>query len=220
MAVALAPAVLVNCVAPGLLEVEGGALYSSVASGVATTKTITGNDGNTYTLTPAEIKQIDPLHIGLNQGFLNILQKYPVGNDPTYGADGGYSFTGFRFNAPNDLDNRVYVGKFDAILDNAGHHTLSFRGTLSNANQDNPVGLAQFPGQAPASIFLNNSKGMAATYTAVLSSNLINTLIYGFTRQGVAQSGTVGDQFTMLDIDPLQNYNIRAQSPLTTWPTT
>jgi len=170
------------------------------------------SNGNTYTLTPTEIKQIDPLHIGLNQGYLNILQKYPVGNDPTYGADGGYSFTGFRFNAPNDLDNRVYVGKFDAILDNAGHHTLSFRGTLSNANQDNPVALAQFPGQAPASIFLNNSKGMAATYTAVLSSNLINTLVYGFTRQGVAQSGTVGDQFTMIDIDPLQNYNIRAQS--------
>ena len=171
-----------------------------------------GSDGNTYTLTPAEIRQIDPLHIGLNQGYLNILKQYPEGNDPAYGADGGFAFTGFRFNAPNDLDNRVYVGKFDAILDNAGHHTLSFRGTLSNSNQDNPNALAQFPGQAPASVFLNNSKGMAATYTAVLSSNLINTLVYGFTRQGLAQSGTVGAQFTMLDIDPLQNYNARASS--------
>jgi len=171
-----------------------------------------GSDGNTYTLTPSEIRQVDPLHIGLNQGYLNMLKQYPGGNDPAYGADGGFSFTGFRFNAPNDLDNRVYVGKIDAILDHAGHHTLSFRGTLSNASQDNPNALAQFPGQSPASVFLNNSKGMAATYTAVLSSNLINTLVYGFTRQGLAQSGTVGTSFTLLDIDPLQNYSARASS--------
>ncbi len=171
-----------------------------------------GSDGNTYTLTPAAIRQIDPLHIGLNQGYLNLLKQYPVGNDPAYGADGGFSFTGFRFNAPDNLDNRVYVGKMDAILDHAGHHTLSFRGTLSNAGQDNPNALAQYPGQAPASVFLNNSKGLAATYTAVLSSNLINSLIYGFTRQGVAQSGTTGTALTMLDIDPLQNYSVRASS--------
>ena len=171
-----------------------------------------GSDGNTYTLTPAEIKQIDPLHIGVNQGYLNILKQYPVGNDPAYGADGGLSFTGFRFNAPDNLDNRVYVGKMDAILDQAGHHTLSFRGTLSNSNQDNPNALAQFPGQAPASVFLNDSKGLSATYTAVLSSSLINSLIFGFTRQGLAQSGVTGASFTMLDIDPLQNYNARAAS--------
>lgn len=171
-----------------------------------------GSDGNNYTLTPAEIRQIDPLHIGINQGYLNILKQYPAGNDPAYGADGGLSFTGFRFNAPDDLDNRVYVGKVDAILDQAGHHTLSFRGTLSNSNQDNPNALAQFPGQAPASVILNNSKGLAATYTAVLTPSLINSLIYGFTRQGLAQSGVPGASFTMLDIDPLQNYAARAAS--------
>ena len=61
-----------------------------------------------------------------------------MGNDPAYGADGGLAFTGFRFNAPDKLDNRVYVGKMDAILDHAAPDTLSFRGTLSNADQDNP----------------------------------------------------------------------------------
>ncbi len=171
-----------------------------------------GSDGNLYTLTPADIRQIDPLHIGINQSYLNILKQYPVGNDPAYGADGGLAFTGFRFNAPDDLDNRVYVGKMDAVLDNAGHHTLSFRGTLSNSNQDNPNALAQFPGQAPASVLLNNSKGLAATYTAVLTPSLINTFVYGFTRQGLQQTGVSGDSFTMLDVDPLQNYNARASS--------
>src|ERR1700678_3025205 len=107
---------------------------------------------NTYTLTPAEIKQIDPLGIGNSQAYLNILKQYPVGNDPGYGADGGLNFTGFRFNAPDALDNRAYVGKMDFILDSAAKHTLSVRGTLSNSNQDQSNALAQFPGQAPASI--------------------------------------------------------------------
>jgi hypothetical protein len=138
---------------------------------------------NTYTLSPAAIKQIDPLGIGVNQAYLNILQQYPVGNDPAYGSDGGLNFTGYRFNAPDKLDNRAYVGKMDFILDNAGKHTLSVRGTLSNANQDQPTALAQFPGQQPASELLNNSKGISSTYTAILTPTLINNFTYGFTRQ-------------------------------------
>ncbi len=169
-----------------------------------------GSDGNTYTLTPAQIQQIDPLHIGINQGYQNILKQYPAGNDPAYGADGGLAFTGFRFNAPNKLDNRAYVGKIDILI--TSRQTLSVRGTLSNANQNNPSFLAQFPGQSPASVLFNNSKGLAATYTAVLRSNLINSLVYGYTRQGVSQSGVSGAAFNLLDIDPLQNYNARGAS--------
>ena len=98
--------------------------------------TFADTNGNNYTLSPSQIKQVDPLGIGINQGYLNILKQYPVGNDPAYGTDGGLNFTGFRFNAPDALDNRAYVGKMDFILDNAAKHTVSVRGTLSNANQD------------------------------------------------------------------------------------
>jgi len=168
--------------------------------------------GNTYTLSPSEIKQIDPLHIGLNQQYLNILKQYPVGNDPSYGTDGGLNFSGFRFNAPNRLDNRAYVGKMDFILDGAAKHTLSIRGTLSNSSQDLLNELAQFPGQAPASVLLNNSKGISAAYTAILKPNLINNVTFGLTRQGLAQSGTVGDSFTLATLDPLQNYNTAARA--------
>ena len=101
--------------------------------------TFADTNGNTYTLNPAQIQQIDPLHIGVSQSYLNILKQYPVGNDPAYGSDGGLNFTGFRFNAPDALDNRAYVGKMDFILDSAGKHTLAIRGTLSNANQDQPT---------------------------------------------------------------------------------
>jgi hypothetical protein len=174
--------------------------------------TFADTNGNNYTLTPAEIKQIDPLHIGVNQGYLNILQQYPTGNDPAYGADGGLNFTGYRFNAPDALDNRAYVGKMDFILDSAAKQTLSIRGTLSNSNQDQPTALAQFPGQSPASIILNNSKGLAATYTAILTPSLINTLTFGYTRQGLAYSGVSGDAFALAPLDTLQNYAARANS--------
>ncbi|HTC87354.1 MAG TPA: carboxypeptidase-like regulatory domain-containing protein [Bryobacteraceae bacterium] len=174
--------------------------------------TFADTTGNTYTLSPAEIKQIDPLGIGVNQGYLNILKQYPVGNDPAFGSDGGLNFTGYRFNAPDALDNRAYVGKMDFILDSAARHTLSIRGTLSNANQDQPSALAQFPGQAPASLLLNNSKGISATYTAILTPSLINNLTFGFTRQGLAYSGTIGDAFQLQPLDSLQNYDASARA--------
>ncbi|MGA7411275.1 MAG: carboxypeptidase regulatory-like domain-containing protein [Bryobacteraceae bacterium] len=170
--------------------------------------TIPLSNGTVETLNAAQIQAVDPLHIGLNQGYLNLLQQYPAGNDPAYGADGGYNFSGYRFNAPNDLDNRAYVAKMDFILDHAAKNTLSIRGTLSNANQD--LILAQFPGQAPASQLLNNSKGLGATLTSVLQPTLVNTFTFGLTRQGLSQSGVGGENFSLYGINPLQNYNARA----------
>jgi hypothetical protein len=175
-------------------------------------------NNNIYTLSPSQIQQnVDPLHLGVNQGYLNILKQYPVGNDPNYGgggnagsSDGGLNFTGYRFNAPDALDNRAYVGKMDFILDSAAKQTLSIRGTLSNANQDQPNALAQFSGQQPASELLNNSKGIAATYTAILTPSLINSFVFGYTRQGLAYSGTTGDSFQLAPLDELQNYAARA----------
>jgi len=173
-------------------------------------------NNNIYTLNPAQIQQIDPLHVGVNQAYLNILNQYPVGNDANYGgggnsgpADGGLNFTGYRFNAPDALDNRAYVGKMDFILDSAAKHTVSVRGTLSNANQDQPTALAQFPGQQPASQLLDNSKGISATYTAILTPTLINNFTFGYTRQGRNYSGTTGDSFQLYPLDELQNYYAR-----------
>src|SRR4030095_2837911 len=170
------------------------------------------SDGNVQTLTPQEVKAVDPLHIGINAGFQKLLNQYPVGNDAAYGADEGLNFTGYPFNAPNRLDNRAYVGKMDFVLDNAGKHMLALRGTLYNASNDQPNALAQFPGVPPAKV-LNNSKGISGTYTAILKPELINTFTFGLTRQGLAQSGTVGDNFFLANrdvLDPLQNYNARA----------
>jgi Carboxypeptidase regulatory-like domain len=181
--------------------------------------TFADSNNNLYTLGPSEIQQVDPLHIGVSPAYLNILKQYPVGNDPNYGGGGnsgpsdlGLNFTGYRFNAPDALDNRAYVGKMDFILDSAAKHTVSVRGTLSNANQDIPSALAQFPGQQPASQLLNNSKGISATYTAILTPTLINNFTFGYTRQGLAYSGTPGDAFQLYPLDELQNFSSAARS--------
>ena len=199
----------------------------SMKSGLLNVETA---DGAVYTLSHAEIKQVDPLHIGVNPAMLNLLRQYPSGNAPAFGEDAGLNFTGLRFNAPNHRDDRAYVAKLDFILDSAGKHTLSLRGTLSNANRDRETpltntyygvgtpGLAQFPGQTGASQILDNSKGLSAQYTAVLKPNLVNVAKFGYTRQGVETTGVPGASITYEFLSQLVNYKARGsgrQLPVT-----
>ena len=59
------------------------------------------------------------------------------------GAPLGLNFSGYLFNAPVKLDYRTYVTKLDWLIDNAGKHSVSFRGTLSNNGETKTA--AQFP---------------------------------------------------------------------------
>src|SRR6516165_4235574 len=56
-------------------------------------------DGSIQTLTPAEVKAVDPLNVGVNSSMQAVLDQYPAGNAPAFGQDGGLNFSGFRFNA-------------------------------------------------------------------------------------------------------------------------
>jgi hypothetical protein len=97
----------------------------------------------------------------------------------------------------------------DYKLDSAGRHSLSIRGTLQDNTQDTT--LAQFPGQSPASILRDNSKGIAIHYAAILKPTLINSFSYGLTRMGQEFSGVTGTgfQFEPTAVAPLQNYGAR-----------
>ena len=164
-------------------------------------------DGSVQTLSPAEIRLIDPQHQGVNPNILKVLNQYPQGNDPSFGEDGGLNFSGFRFNAPNHRNDKAIVGKLDFHLDSAGKHTLSVRGTLAH-NTDDQL-LAQFPGQAPASTLKDQSKGVAAQYTWIVKPNLINVANLGYTRFSPNLSGVTGPVLFFTSIDSLQNYNAR-----------
>ena len=145
------------------------------------------NNGTVAQLNSADIAAVDPLHQGINSYMLSLFKQYPTGNDPKAAADGGINFSILRFNAPQKLDNRAYVGRLDFNIDPAGRHTLMLRGTLAGNAQDSS--LAQFPGQDAAAKSLDNSRGLAARYTTVISPSLVNVLGYGYTRLGTASTG-------------------------------
>ena len=159
--------------------------------------------GVTQTLQQSDIQNVDPLNLGPNPDILSVLQAYPNGNDPSFGEDGGLNFSGYRFNAPIHRSDHALVGKIDLHLDAAGKHTVTARSTFAR-NTDDQIP-AQFPGQAPASTLRDNSKGVAAQYTAVLTPSLINVLNFGYTRFGQSFTGQTGPLLFQTSLDPLLN---------------
>jgi len=164
-------------------------------------------NGGVTKLTPADLKQIDPLHIGDSQQILSLLQQYPVGNDPASGYDSGLNFAGFRFNAPKNLTYNSYVGKVDFHVDPAGKHTVSVRGTL--AGNSETLVPQSFPGQPVNNVKLNNSRGLSALYTSVLTPSIVNVAAFGLTRIGFNQTGPTGTSFTQDSIDSFSNFGTR-----------
>ena len=171
--------------------------------------TVGANDGNTYRLSQQQFAKADPAGLGANPLMLEILDSFPIGNDPLSGSDGGQNFDGFRFNAPLHVDNKAYVARFDLNLDENGGHRVSWRGTLADNEADNEQSLAQYPGLKGSKI-LDNSRGFVIGYTGRLTPSMVNTLRFGFTRQGVAVSGADGPRFALFDIDETQNYGVRS----------
>ncbi|MDQ1471246.1 MAG: hypothetical protein QOJ99_2726, partial [Bryobacterales bacterium] len=172
-------------------------------------------DGQLFSLAPSDVTAVDPLHIGSTQTMLNILKSYPVGNSPQTGSDGGLNFSGYIFNAPVKLDYRTYVTKFDWLVDNAGKHTVSFRGTLSNNGETRTA--AQFPGQEAASQLLSDNRGFGIRYTALLKPTLTNTANVGLNRIGFDQTGAAGSSFTLGALSTQQNFNRASGRINPTW---
>jgi Carboxypeptidase regulatory-like domain len=154
------------------------------------------SNGQIGKLTADDIKAVDPLHIGISPAQLQLLSQYPAGNDPASGSDKGLNFYSFRFNAPQNENDRALVAKLDFNLDHAAKHTLMLRGTLADNHQVTAV--AQFPGQLPASQALDRSKGIAGRYTYVISPSKINVFSFGYTRLNVEQSGSTGASLTFV----------------------
>ncbi len=146
--------------------------------------------GTITTLGPSQIAAIDQSHIGPSAAVLSLFKQYPAGNDTTQGD--GLNIIGFRFNAPAHNVQNTYISRFDWAVDNAGKHTVFFRGQLQDYWNNNAP---EFPGQDPASVGLDNSKGIAIGYTAMLKPNLVSTLRYGLTRYGAETTGVLNGSY-------------------------
>jgi hypothetical protein len=153
-------------------------------------------------LTPAQVQAIDPLGIGEDPSVLALMQQYPQGNNPSQSSDKGLNFNVLTFNAPSPLNYHVQVGKIDYTINSK--NTFSVRGTLTGDSQ--VAASEQFPGQQPSSESQNNSRGVSARETYVITSTLVNAFNFGYTRVGTATTGnlnvipTVG--FTALQATP------------------
>lgn len=135
-----------------------------------------------YTLTPSDIQGMDPQNIGNDAALLQVLNAYPVGNDPTQGD--GLNSIGYRFPYTIHRKYDTYIARLDWNL--SSKHSLFWRGNLQNDSEPTPPA---FPGQAPQTTVLTNNKGFAAGYTYIVNNDMVNDLRYGLTRQGVDSAG-------------------------------
>lgn len=162
--------------------------------------------GGVVSLNPTQVRELDPAKIGVNAAVLDIFRKYPLPNDTTVGD--GLNLLGFRFNAPVKLDWNTYIARFDYNLTENGRHIVFARGNLQN---DSFNTAPQFPGQPAAFTNLENSKGLALGYTTQITNSLTNNFTYGFTRQGLEQSGAAkGVYVTFRNISAIEPTTARS----------
>lgn len=156
-------------------------------------------NGGLTTVTPAQLTLLDPRGIGIDPAMLDLAnhtgyldKTFCTGRTITndLAAGDGFNYAGFVFRAPTSLDNDVFISKVDYRLTSDGRHLLFWRGALQDLR--NP-GAPFLPGDAPEQTTADHSKGSALGYTAVLSSTLTNSFVWGFTRQSFGVVGNTPD---------------------------
>lgn len=168
--------------------------------------------GRVVTLTPQQFAQIDPncssigscpLGPGANPAVLSVFNQYPLPNNDSVGD--GLDFRGYTFSAPSPNKLDTYILKLDYNITANGNHRMFVRGGLNNDHLT--LQPEQFPGQQAALVGVNNSKGIVAGYSAVLSNNLINNFRFGYIRQGIGQAGLQSKDFVHFrNLDDVQAF--------------
>jgi hypothetical protein len=132
---------------------------------------------------------------GVNPNVIATLNQYPLPNTNQGANSDGVNYQGFTFSspAPNKLD--TYVARFDYNITQSGTQRIFARLGLQN---DNKALGEWFPGQAPQEVDTNNSKGILGGYIWVISPTKVNSIHYGYIRQGVGQNGASTDPFVRL----------------------
>ena len=129
------------------------------------------------TLTPAQVKSLDPAGIGFSsvvQGFLS--SRYPHANDLTFGD--GINTGGYRFNSPNPANETNYVGRVDYNLSS----TMKLFAKYGTNREDAIEFLQVFPTDPEfGNPFTDRSYNYVVGDTWSLSPTIVNSLYYGDT---------------------------------------
>jgi hypothetical protein len=178
-------------------------------------------NGGITTLTASDIKDLDPVHQGINPVMLDPIthsgyfdKTYCTGkfvtNDTSVGDNLNYS--GFRFRAPISLNNDAFIARLDYRIDAAGKHSLFWRGALQDLkNPQAPL----LPGGPPIRTVADHSKGFALGYTTLLSAAMVNSFHWGFTRQSFGVVGDANQEWnTFIGLDQGLAYSHNFQLPV------
>ncbi|HWZ98225.1 MAG TPA: carboxypeptidase-like regulatory domain-containing protein [Candidatus Dormibacteraeota bacterium] len=159
--------------------------------------TVTGMSGTKYTipapngniaynaLSPQQIAQIDPLHVGPSAAVMSYLNTWPTPNNTNVGD--GFNYQGFNFAAPISDTRNDYIAKMDYNISRDGKHHVSVSGALRNETN---AGAPFLPGEPPSQSIVNYNKGIIVNYSGVLKPSLINNFRYGYIRESL---GTIGN---------------------------
>jgi len=164
---------------------------------IQTTATASYAAGNiTYPgglLAPADVTALDagcqicntatyPNGPGPNPNALAYFNSMPIANGSLEGD--GVNQGSYSFASPNPVRLNTSIGRIDYTP--SDRHRIFARGNFQKDITDAPE---QFPGQGPASVTENNSKGITVGDTWTISPNLINDIRYGYIRQGQSDRG-------------------------------
>lgn len=211
---------------PSLAMRDGVILYQCAVPASCPAGSVSGVSGKSYAFPggvfglspynaqgPNNLQELDPLNLGpsptmlayFNQTYGNL-----VPNDPAAGD--GLNYVGYLFPGHIRDDNNVFIARLDYHLTANGKHTLTWRGNLQNRfNPQAPF----LPGTAPEQTLEDHSKGMALGYTGVISSNKVNTVRWGFTRQSTGIDGNTNQPWNIFyGLDQGVFYSHNAQTPV------
>ncbi len=129
------------------------------------------------TLTPAQVKALDPNNVGFSpvlQSFLS--SRYPAPNDPTSGD--GINTEGFRFAAPDPEDETNYVVKLDYNLS----PTMKVF-AKAGIERQNSVEFPQYLPSDPVygNPFIDRSYNYVVGHTWTIGATKVNQFYYGDT---------------------------------------
>jgi hypothetical protein len=168
-------------------QVEQTTPFASLKAG----NLIYTSNGNTITLSPAQIAVMDPncsangtcpWGPGDDPNILTVLNGYPTANGSALGD--GLNLGSYSFSSPTPINLNTSIARLD--WNPNAKHKLFVRGNLQD---DTTAGILQFPGQPPSYLLKDNTKGITAGDTWTISNNLVNDFRYGYIRQGYSNAG-------------------------------
>ena len=157
-------------------------------------------NGAVYSLSPSQVATLDAPCVGFgvcpngpgpNAAILAYFNQLPVANGLTVGDS--LNEGSFAFSSPTPYSHNTSIIKLDWTP--AVAHHVFVRGNLQ---KDVVSSTQQFPGLPPSTSTVDNTKGIAAGDTWVISPRLVNDIRYGYTRQGFAQAGVGSGSYTDL----------------------